>query len=127
MRSSSESWSSRSRGSSHLNVGLRSFGFMRPPEDEFILLLECRARTPKTSTETMAKRLSVEDLWKIQRPSQPTLSPDGAQACVSVAKYDMAENKGASSLWLLSAFGGEPRRLTTAGEKDAEPRWSPDG
>src|SRR5262249_17794841 len=40
---------------------------------------------------------------------------------------DMEQNKGASSLWLLSAFGGEPRRLTTAGDKDAEPRWSPDG
>ncbi len=39
----------------------------------------------------------------------------------------MEQNKGVSSLWLLSAFGGEPRRLTTAGEKDAEPRWSPDG
>ena len=30
----------------------------------------------------MAKRITVEDLWKIERPAQPTLSPDGAQACV---------------------------------------------
>ena len=75
----------------------------------------------------MTKRITVEDLWKLERPAQPTLSPDGAQACVSVTSYDMEENKGVSSLWLYSAFGGEPRRLTTAGEKDAEPRWSPDG
>ncbi len=73
------------------------------------------------------RRLTVEHLWKLERPAQPTLSPDGAQACVSVTAYDMEENKGRSSLWLMSAFGGEPRRLTTAGEKDAEPRWSPDG
>ena len=72
-------------------------------------------------------RLTVEHLWRMARPAQPTLSPDGAQACVSLTQYDMEENKGTSSLWLLSAFGGEPRRLTTAGEKDAEPRWSPDG
>src|SRR5688500_10995501 len=39
----------------------------------------------------------------------------------------MKENKSRASLWLLSAFGGEPRRLTSAGEKDGEPRWSPDG
>jgi dipeptidyl aminopeptidase/acylaminoacyl peptidase len=76
---------------------------------------------------TPKNRIGVEHLWKLERPAQPTLSPDGAQACVSVSSYDMGENKGASSLWLLSAFGGAPRRLTTAGEKDAEPRWSPDG
>src|SRR6186997_3210908 len=73
------------------------------------------------------KRLTVEHLWKLERPAQPTLSPDGAQACVSVTAFDMAQNKGISSLWLFSAFGGAPRQLTTAGEKDAEPRWSPDG
>lgn len=73
------------------------------------------------------KRLTVEDLWKLDRPAQPTLSPDGAQACVSVTSFDMKENKSRANLWLLSAFGGEPRRLTSAGEKDGEPRWSPDG
>ena len=73
------------------------------------------------------RRLCAEDLWRLARPAQPTLSPDGAQACVSVSTYDMEENKGATKLWLLSTFGGEPRPLTEAGEKDGEPRWSPDG
>src|SRR5512134_61708 len=75
----------------------------------------------------MARKFTAEDLWKIERLAQPTLSPDGAQACVSVTAYDMKQNKGRSSLWLLSTFGGEARRLTSAGEKDGEPRWSPDG
>ena len=73
------------------------------------------------------KRITVEDLWKLDRPTQPALSPDGAQACVSVASFDMKENTQRSTLWLLSAFGGEPRQLTQCGEKDGEPRWSPDG
>src|ERR1700759_4833386 len=123
MRSSSESWSSRSRGSSHLNVGLRSLGFMG-----FLRVLaystrrwnrsaRVQSRLSHSETAPMAKRITVEDLWKLERPAQPTLSPDGALACVSVSGYEMKENRGASSLWLLSAFGGEPRRLTTAGEK----------
>jgi dipeptidyl aminopeptidase/acylaminoacyl peptidase len=74
-----------------------------------------------------AKRISVEHLWQLDRPVQPTMSPDGAQVCVSVASFDMEENRQSSSLWLLSAFGGAPRRLTTGGDKDGEPRWSPDG
>ena len=73
------------------------------------------------------RRLTAEDLWKLERPAQPTLSPDAAQVCVSSTSYDMEENKPSSSLWLLSAFGGEPRRLTQCGDKDGEPRWSPDG
>jgi dipeptidyl aminopeptidase/acylaminoacyl peptidase len=73
------------------------------------------------------KRITVEDLWKLDRPVQPTLSPDGAQVCVSVTSFDMEENAPRSNLWLLSAFGGAPRRLTTCGDKDGEPRWSPDG
>ena len=73
------------------------------------------------------KRLLVEDLWKLDRPAQPAISPDGAQVCLSVTSHDMEENRASSALWLLSAFGGGPRRLTTLGDKDGEPRWSPDG
>ena len=31
-------------------------------------------------------RITAEDLWKVQRPSSPSLSPDGAQACVAVTR-----------------------------------------
>ncbi|MBL8511733.1 MAG: S9 family peptidase [Betaproteobacteria bacterium] len=71
--------------------------------------------------------ITAEDLWKIQRPASPALSPDGSQVCVAVTRYDMAENKGSTHLWLLSTFGGTPRELTRCGEKDGQPAWSPDG
>ncbi len=73
------------------------------------------------------KRLTVEDLWKIERLGKPSLSPDGAQAVCSVARYSMQENKSTSSLYLLSSFGGKPRLLTSCGDKDGEPSWSPRG
>ena len=73
------------------------------------------------------KCITAEDLWKIQRPSSPSLSPDGAQVCVVVTKHHMAENKSSAHLWLLSTFGGEARELTQCGEKDGQPQWAPDG
>ncbi|MCY7389021.1 MAG: S9 family peptidase [Burkholderiales bacterium] len=73
------------------------------------------------------QRITAIDLWKIKRPSSPTLSPDGTQACVALTRYDMTENKGSTSLWLLSTFDGDPRELTRCGEKDGQPQWSPDG
>jgi dipeptidyl aminopeptidase/acylaminoacyl peptidase len=77
----------------------------------------------------MAKKklLTVDDLWQIERVGGVSLSPDGSQAVCAVTRYDMDDNKGASSLWLLSTFGGKPRRLTSCGEKDGAAQWSPSG
>ncbi|MBU6436819.1 MAG: PD40 domain-containing protein, partial [Betaproteobacteria bacterium] len=74
-----------------------------------------------------ARRLTIDDLWKIERVGAPVLSPDGAQAVCAVSRYDMEKNKGYGSLVLLSTFGGAPRELTSCGEKDSEPQWSPSG
>ncbi len=71
--------------------------------------------------------ITSDDLWKIKRPSGVSISPDGSQAVCSLTSYDMEENTSASSLWLLSLFGGAPRRLTACGEKDGQAAWSPDG
>ena len=73
------------------------------------------------------KPFGVDELWQLDRIGGVSLSPDGAQAVCSVSSYSMADNKSAASLWLLSTFGGEPRRLTSCGEKDGQPAWSPTG
>ena len=73
------------------------------------------------------RNITVDDLWKFERLGGITLSPDGAQAVCSVSSHSMEENKGHSSLWLLSTFGGAPRRLTSCGEKDGQAAWSPTG
>jgi dipeptidyl aminopeptidase/acylaminoacyl peptidase len=76
----------------------------------------------------MAKKktnLSVDDLWALQRLGAPSLSPDGAQAVASLTSFSMEKNQSQSSLWLLSTLGGAPRALTSAGDKDGQPRWSP--
>ena len=74
-----------------------------------------------------ARVFSIEDLWRIERVGAVALSPDGAQAVCSLASYSMEENTARSSLWLLSTFGGGPRRLTQGGDKDGQPEWSPAG
>jgi dipeptidyl aminopeptidase/acylaminoacyl peptidase len=70
--------------------------------------------------------LSVEDLWSIRRIGSPTLSPDGRTACAAVTAYDMERNDDSTELWLFPTDGRKPRRLS-AGDKDSDPVWSPDG
>ena len=71
------------------------------------------------------KPITVDDLWKLERIGGLSLAPDGVQAVCSVTGFSMEENTAHSSLWLLSTFGGGPRRLTHCGEKDGQPAWSP--
>ena len=73
---------------------------------------------------TKQRTFTVDDLWQIERVGALAVAPDGSQAVCSVTSYSMQENKASSSLWLLSTFGGEPRRLTSCGEKDGQAAWS---
>lgn len=70
---------------------------------------------------------TVDELWQIERLGAPSLAPDGAQCVAALTRYSMEDNKPSSSLWLLSTLGGRPRALTSAGDKDGNPRWSPKG
>lgn len=73
------------------------------------------------------KRLfTIDDLWALARVGTPTVSPDGAWACVSCTRYDMSENDSRTNLWLLST-DGRVRRQLTRGKQDGEPAFSPDG
>lgn len=81
----------------------------------------------KTKPTAASRHIDVDLMWQMDRVGPASLSPDGAQAVASVARYDMAENQGESALWLLSTLGGAPRRLTTCGRKDGQPRFSPLG
>jgi dipeptidyl aminopeptidase/acylaminoacyl peptidase len=71
--------------------------------------------------------LDIETLWQLERVGNVSLAPDSSAAVCTVTSYSMDQNKGTASLWLLPCNGGEPRRLTTQGEKDGNPAWSPRG
>ncbi|HVJ80615.1 MAG TPA: S9 family peptidase, partial [Planctomycetia bacterium] len=72
--------------------------------------------------------MTVDDMFKFARVSDPQVSPDGKHVAYVVANVLMEENKTASGIWIAAADGkSPPRRLTNSGKKDSHPRWSPDG
>src|SRR5690349_819140 len=66
----------------------------------------------------------ADALLKIQRLSDPQLSPDGKTVAFSVSVPDLAANKNVHSVWSVPLSGGAPRKLADMAER---PRWSPDG
>ncbi len=81
----------------------------------------------RESASRRRARFTVEALWAIKRIGTPTASPDGKLACAAVTRFDMATNESATELWLFPTDGTFGARRLTAGDKDSEPRWSPDG
>ncbi|QEH36840.1 Prolyl tripeptidyl peptidase precursor [Aquisphaera giovannonii] len=71
--------------------------------------------------------MTIDDLLAVKGVSDPQISPDGESVVYLVSELDRATDKTNSSLWLVPAAGGEPRRLTTAPGTNNHPRWSPDG
>jgi len=78
---------------------------------------------------------SVQDLVRLERVSDPQLSPDGRFVVYQVRETDYDANKGVNGLWLLAlepaaAMPGSvaaARRLTAPGVSSTAPRWSRDG
>lgn len=71
--------------------------------------------------------MTVEDLLAVKGVSDPQVSPDGALVVYVVSEIDREANKANTSLWLVPAAGGEPKRLTNTPGTNTHPRWSPDG
>ncbi len=74
----------------------------------------------------MPKSVRPEDLSAYASLSDPSLSPDGRWAALSVHRALLDQDEYEGNLWLVPTRGGDPRQLTTGG-RDSRPRFSPDG
>jgi dipeptidyl aminopeptidase/acylaminoacyl peptidase len=73
------------------------------------------------------RRLTINDLLKVRRISDPQVSPDGRQLAFTITDPDKAANKSKTQIYLVAIDGGEPRQLTSGDQSSESPRWSPDG
>jgi dipeptidyl aminopeptidase/acylaminoacyl peptidase len=72
--------------------------------------------------------MTIDDLFRFKRVSDPQISPDGKLVVYVVGTVNLEANSTSSTLWLASTDNkDEPRQLTNTTKKDRHPRWSPDG
>ncbi len=70
--------------------------------------------------------ITVHDLVRLERVSDPQLSPDGGKLAYTQRSTDYEANKGVTQIWLLDMASGARRVLTTSGS-NSSPRWSANG
>jgi dipeptidyl aminopeptidase/acylaminoacyl peptidase len=92
-------------------------------------LLACLILAAPVCADTAKKRpMTIDDLFRFKRVSDPQISPDGKMVVYVVTTVDdVAKNKTSSRLWLAPTSAGKPHLLTNAAKHDRHPRWSPDG
>lgn len=78
-------------------------------------------------TTTAQKRaFTIEDVYRVQYVSSPTVAKDGTLA-YSTSSSDLKTQKSTSNIWVMNKSGkGQPTAITTNG-KSYEPAWSQDG
>ncbi|MEW5798396.1 MAG: S9 family peptidase [Bacteroidota bacterium] len=89
----------------------------------FILL--CLLVVSFSASQTI-RPLQLDDMFMIQRVSDPQLSPNGKTVAYVVTVVDKAANKTNSDIWLIPTTGGTASQLTNSPKHDRHPRWSPD-
>jgi len=90
--------------------------------------MKTRKKTaPRTRSrrKSRKRKITPEDMVRFRWVSSPQISPDGSRM-VFVRKHVGDKNNYVRNLWLAATDATTVRPLT-AGGKDSEPRWSPDG
>ncbi|WP_066412596.1 S9 family peptidase [Halorubrum aethiopicum] len=72
------------------------------------------------------ERVTAATYHDIATPADPRISPDGDRVAF-LRRQPKGDEERESTVYLVDADGGEPRRFTLAEGADAEPRWSPSG
>ncbi len=70
---------------------------------------------------------TVDDMLKLDRVSDPQLSPDGTRVAFVVTEIDLENNGRNNDIWIVPVAGGDAVRLVASPKSDDRPRWSPDG
>jgi acylaminoacyl-peptidase len=69
-----------------------------------------------------------DDLYRLQIPTDPRLSPDGRSVAFTVTRSAVGRDGYRASVWVAPMDGSAPaRRLTYGPRSDAHARFSPDG
>lgn len=75
------------------------------------------------------RKITVDDIYRIQNVRDPRVSPDGQWVAYVVSKADQKQDRSDSDVWMarIDGDGRDAIRLTSSDKSESTPRWSPDG
>lgn len=93
-----------------------------------LLLVCCEATLSSAHAEPPGKKpLAIEDVYRLDAPATPVLSPDGRRVAYARQWIDAITKRERSSLWIVEGDVKKPRSLEKGEPDGRSPVFSPDG
>ena len=80
-----------------------------------------------SAEEISAAKFTPDVMWKMGRLASASLSPDASKALYAITRYNMAENRGLSQIYIRDMASGAETALTDNTSNNNDPQWSADG
>jgi dipeptidyl aminopeptidase/acylaminoacyl peptidase len=80
-----------------------------------------------SAQQTAKHPMTLDDLARLKRVSDPIVSPGGKWIAYTVGHTDVKADKNETDLWMVSWDGTADVQLTYGPDSASEPHWSPDG
>ncbi len=79
-----------------------------------------------TPAHAQKRRITEKDLFNFVWIADPQVAPDGSRIAFVRVTVNTRKDGYDTSIWTVVTASGESRQMT-AGPRDSQPRWSPDG
>src|SRR5262245_47925912 len=102
---------------------------MRQLMVSFVLLTAAGPLAPAWATppDAPAKTFQGRDLFGLQYATDPQLRPDGRAIASGRYSFDIMNDRGRGSIWLIDTETGAQTPVVTGTSSHGSPRWSPKG
>jgi dipeptidyl aminopeptidase/acylaminoacyl peptidase len=91
-----------------------------------VVALAVALSLPAFSLAADKRAITETDLFRFVWIADPQISPDGSRVVFTRVWVNQKADRYETALWIAPTGEGAPRQLT-AGPRDTNPRWSPDG
>ncbi len=80
-----------------------------------LVFLALVAMTPFVAAQPQGRNLTVDDYFRVQRISDPQISPDGEWIAYTIGTSYLEEEKSETRIWIVPIAGGDPIPMTELG------------
>src|ERR1051325_494967 len=91
-----------------------------------LLLIAITVSCVFVPAQAQKRKITEKDLFNFVWIADPQVAPDGSRVAFVRVTVNARKDGYDTAIWTVSTAGGESRQMT-AGPRDAQPRWSPDG